>query len=66
MKRILWALLVLVSGCGGGTDDRTAGEEIADDYNEALDKAAAVEDQLEDAKSAIDAAIEDGEDSDDD
>ena len=66
MKRLAWTLLVLASACGGEADDRSAGEEIADDYNEALDKAAAVEEKLEERKADIDAAVDDGGNRDDD
>jgi len=66
MKRLAWALLVFVSACGGRADDRTVGDEVADDYTDALDEAAAVEDKLKDAKADIDAAVDDGAERDDD
>ena len=57
----LFALL-LVAGCGSdGDNEETIGKEIADDYNRAMDEAAAVEEQLREQQRQIDEAIENPE-----
>ena len=54
--------LLLVVGCGSSSDsDETIGKEIAEDYNRALDDAAAVEEQLQQQQRQIEEAIEDPE-----
>ena len=65
MKRIilLFAALFLWA-CSTDSDDdvstsTTVGAEIADDYNNAMDKARAVEDQVMEQKRQLDEAVED-------
>lgn len=59
------AMMLLVAGCGGSSDEETIGKEIADDYNEALDKAREVEQELqqhaEEIERQIDKAVEEVE-----
>ena len=55
------AMGLLIGGCGGSSNDATVGQEIADDLNEAMDKARAVEDQIMQHKDEIDDAVEDAE-----
>jgi len=51
--------LLLVSGCGSDSaNEDTIGTEIADDYNRAMDDAAAVEEQLLEHQREIEEAIE--------
>jgi transcription elongation factor Elf1 len=53
---------LLLGGCGSGNDEEeTIGKEMADDYNQAMDEAAAVEDQLKEQKEQMDKAIEEPE-----
>jgi precorrin-2 methylase len=52
------AIGLLVAGCGGSSDDDTVGKEIADDYNEAMDKAREVEQQLQEQAEEIDRQVE--------
>jgi hypothetical protein len=68
MKYWILAISLFVLGCNGGesgdSDEasaETAGAEVADELNEALDAAANVENVLEDAKRDVDAAVEDAE-----
>lgn len=53
---ILW-------GCGTDSEDEarpaTVGQEIADDYNSAIDKAQNVENQVMDQKRKLDEALDD-------
>ncbi len=49
------------AGCGSSSNDETVGQEIADDLNEAMDKARDVEDQIMQHKDEIDDAVEDAE-----
>ena len=54
--------LAFLAGCGSGNDGKeTIGKEIADDYNQAMDDAAAVEDQLKEQKEQMDKAIDEPE-----
>lgn len=55
------AMGLFIAGCGGSSNDGTVGEEIADDLNEAMDKAREVEDQIMQHKDEIDDALEDAE-----
>lgn len=51
--------LSILAGCGPDDADRdTVGKEIADDYNRAMDEAAAVEDQLREQQERRERAIE--------
>jgi hypothetical protein len=71
MKYWILAISLFVLGCSGGesgdSDEitaetaETAGAEVADSLNEALDAAANVEKVLEDEKRDVDAAVEDAE-----
>jgi len=58
----LWiALMTLLVVAACGSDDageETIGKEIADDYQQAMDEAAAVEQQLQEQKERMDQAIE--------
>lgn len=62
MRTCLILSVMLLAACGGAADDDTVGKEIADDYNDALDKAAAVEGQLDAAKSRVDDTVEEADD----
>ena len=42
---IILAFGLVFAGCGGSTDEETVGKEIADDYNEAMEKARQVEEE---------------------
>lgn len=54
----LMALLV-VAACGSDdAGDESIGKEIADDYQQAMDEAAAVEEQLQEQKERMDQTIE--------
>ena len=71
MRWLLLFMSVLLFACGGETSDdesdgETIGAEIADDYNNAMDKAKDLEDQIQQSKDDIDAALEDAEDEIDD
>jgi len=55
------AMGLFIAGCGGSSNDETVRQEIADDLNEAMAKARAVEDQIMQHKDEIDAAVEDAE-----
>jgi len=65
MQRIVFLVTaVFLSACSTDSDDEaststTVGTEIAEDYNNALDKARAVEDQVMDQKRKLDEAVED-------
>jgi len=58
---IILATALFIAGCGGSSNDGTVGEEIADDLNEAMDKAREVEDQIMQHKDEIDDALEGAE-----
>ena len=58
MKHLLCLSLVLASGCGDDAGETSAGDEIADGYNQALETASEVESVLEDAKTDIDRAVD--------
>lgn len=66
MKTLLvLAMSLLVFACSSGDSDsgeETIGKEIADDYNEAMDKAQDVEKQLQEQKEKMDAALREAED----
>ena len=71
MRWLLLFMSVLLFACGGESSDDesdgdTIGAEIADDYNDAMDKAKDLEDQIQQSKDDIDAALEDAEDEIDD
>ena len=59
---ILLAACLALGACSKDEDERTVGDEIADDFNRQMDKAEAVEDQLEDANQKLEDAIEAAED----
>jgi len=61
MKTTVLPVLLLFAACGGEPPDHTAGKEIADDYREALDEAAAVQDQVDAGKERVDAALDDAD-----
>lgn len=54
---VLVAAALTIAACGGSSDKETVGKEIADDYNEAMDKAREVEDKLMEHKADIDDAM---------
>ena len=62
---VILAIGFVFAGCGGSSDEDTVGKEIADDYNEAMDKARAVEQELkehvEDVEKAIEEAMDEAE-----
>ncbi len=67
---IMLSMGLLFVGCGGGSSDDessdsaagdTVGAEIAEDFNESMDKARDIEEKLQDSKEAIDAAVEEAE-----
>ena len=58
---VILAIGILVAGCGASSEEETVGKEIADDYNEAMDKAREVEDKLMEHKENIDKAMEEAE-----
>lgn len=55
---IIFAIGLVLAGCGGSSDEETVGKEIADDYNEAMDKAREIEDKLQKHKEEIDKAVQ--------
>lgn len=59
--RILIILVtgLLFAGCGSSSDEDTVGTEIADEYNEAMDKAQEVEEELQEHADEIEKQIED-------
>ncbi len=67
MKILLLVVACLfLSACSADDTDNSAetvGEKIADDYNQMLDKAGNVEDQLFEQKDIMDEALDDAEDS---
>ena len=58
---MILAMGFFFAGCGSSSNDETVGQEIADDLNEAMDKAREVEDQIMQHKDEIDDAVEDAE-----
>ena len=58
---MILAMGFFFAGCGSSSNDETVGQEIADDLNEAMDKAREVEDQIMQHKDEIDDALEDAE-----
>ncbi|GEM_PF-2428323 len=61
MRLLLLTGLLALAACSGEDQD-TAGKEIADDYQQALDRAADVERQAQEAKDRVDAALDEAED----
>ncbi len=59
---VILATVLVFAGCGGSSDEDTVGKKIADDYNEAMDKARAVEKELKEHAEDIDKAIEEAMD----
>lgn len=59
---VVLAIGVLFAGCGSSSDEDTVGKEIADDYNEAMDKARAVEEELQEHVDELDKAVEEAMD----
>jgi precorrin-2 methylase len=59
---VILAIGLLFAGCGSSSDEDTVGKEIADDYNEAMDKARAVEEEMQEHKDEIDKAVDDAMD----
>lgn len=65
MRQSLILAAALLAACGDAAREDTIGKEIADDYNEALDKAEAVEGQLDAANGRVDDALDDADGVDD-
>lgn len=66
MRLLIIGLSLALFGCGGGSSDEnsdgdTVGAEIAEDFNQAMEDAAAVADELEAAAEEVEAAIEEAE-----
>ena len=69
MKALVIASSLFLVACGGAADDDstdnapgdTVGAEIAEGFNESMDKARDIEDQLQKSKEEIDAALEEAE-----
>ena len=69
MKALIMASSLFLVACGGASDDEstdnapgdTVGAEIADGFNESMDKARDIEDQIQKSKEEIDAALEEAE-----
>lgn len=59
---VILAIGFLFAGCGSSSDEDTVGKEIADDYNEAMDKAREVEEEMQEHKDEIDKAVDDAMD----
>ncbi len=55
---VIFAAAIVIAGCGGSSEEDTVGKEIADNYNEAMDKARAVEEELKERAEALDKAVE--------
>jgi hypothetical protein len=60
MRYWILAISLFVLGCGS-EPDKSVGEEVADDLKNAQDKAAEVEELLEDNKKALDEALDEAE-----
>lgn len=65
MKAVLLSVVLAFAACGGESREESVGKEIADDYHEALDEAAAVEGQIEASKERVDEALEEADGRDD-
>lgn len=64
MRTIVLIVATLIFwGCSSDEAGDTVGQEIADDYNAALDKAADVENQLLEQKEKMDQALQDAQNS---
>lgn len=59
---VMIAAAILLVACGGSSDEDTVGKEIADEYNEAMDKARKVEEDLQEHAENIEKAVEDAMD----
>jgi len=53
--------LLFIAGCGSASEEETIGKAIADDYNRAMDEAAAVEDQLREQQRQVEDALNEAE-----
>ncbi len=63
MRTLIILVFGLVfAGCGGSADEETVGKEIADHYNEAMEKARQVEEELKEHAEELDKAIEEAMD----
>jgi len=63
---LMFAAAIVLAGCDGSPDEDTIGKEIADEYNEAMDKARKVEEDLMEHAKDIEKAVEDAMDEVDD
>ncbi len=63
---VMIAAAMLLVACSGSSDEDTIGKEIADEYNEAMDKARKVEEDLQEHAENIEKAVEDAMDEVDD
>ena len=59
---VMIAAAMLLVGCSESSDEDTIGKQIADDYNEAMEKARKVEDELKEHAENIERAVEDAMD----
>ncbi len=59
---IILAFGLVFASCGGSTDEENVGKEIADDNNEAKEKARQVEEELKEHAEDLDKAIEEAMD----
>ena len=59
---VILAAAIFIAGCGGTSEEDTVGKEIADDYNEAMDKARAVEEELREHAEELNKAVEEAMD----
>jgi precorrin-2 methylase len=55
---VILAAGLVFAGCGSSSDEETVGKEIADDYNEAMDKARDVEQELQEHADEVEKQIE--------
>ena len=62
MKTLKLATCLLLLGCSGAANDTGEPEDLSDTVRQPLDKAEAVEEQLEQKRQELDRAIEEASD----